>query len=261
MRIIKGFRFVTDILRSEHGSTRWQIGRWQKLKNERPLRLCVNGFHASQKPIDSLSYVFGSRWFECEARGHIFRDTDKFCAAEMRLVKEIPQRVIRQFGIDCAWHVLHIFEDKYPNDKRPREAIEAARALLKFPTQENRDRLAAARTAAWKATEAVARTATWAGAEPTARFAAWGGAETGARAGAWKAAEAGTEAEAAARAATSAATWTLAWGGAEPAAWAGTWRGARAAAWAATWTAERKWQNRHLLNLIRKERNGNNDLS
>ena len=34
----------------------------------------------------------------------------------------------KQFAIACAEHVLHIFEEKYPEDKRPREALEAAKA-------------------------------------------------------------------------------------------------------------------------------------
>ena len=123
---IKGYRFVTDDLKSQHGNTQWVIGKWQKCKGE--LSFCENGFHASQKPIDSLAYVFGTRWFECEARGGILKDTDKFCASEMRLTREIPKKVIQQFAIDCAYHVLHFFEDKYPDDKRPRQTLEAAEA-------------------------------------------------------------------------------------------------------------------------------------
>ena len=143
---MKGYRFVTDDLKSEHGDTQWMIGKWQKCKGK--LSLCHNGFHASQKPIDSLNYIFGTRWFECEAQGEILKDTDKVCASEMRIVKEIPNKVIQQFAIDCAWRVLHIFEERYPDDKRPRQAIEAARAYLKFPTQENLAITAAARDAA-----------------------------------------------------------------------------------------------------------------
>jgi hypothetical protein len=164
MKTVKGYRFVTDDLQSEHGNTQWEIGKWQKLDNDEPLALCQNGFHASQKPIDSLNYVFGTRWFTCEARGKILKDDDKFCAIEMRLVNEIPNRVIEQFAIDCAWRILPIFEQEYPNDKRPRLAIKAARQYLKFPTQENLDKLTAARAAAGDAAGAAARAAAWAAA-------------------------------------------------------------------------------------------------
>jgi len=43
-----------------------------------------------------------------------------------------------------AEHTLHFFEDKYPDDKRPRQAIEAARNCIT-------DKSAAARAAAWAA--------------------------------------------------------------------------------------------------------------
>jgi len=209
MRTIKCYRFVTDDLKSQHGRVQWVIGEWQKRKGK--LILCGRGFHASQRPLDSLNYVFGTRWFECEARGNILKDADKFCASEMRLVREIPYRVIQEFAINCAWRVLHIFEKEYPKDKRPRQALEAAKTYLKFPTEENLQKL----NAAWDA----------------ARDAAWDAARDAARAAAWDAAWAA--ASAAARAA------------------------ARDAAWAAARAAEIKWQNRHLLNLIRKAKRNN----
>lgn len=34
---------------------------------------------------------------------------------------------IRHFACDCAEHVLHVYEEKYPGDARPRKAIEVAR--------------------------------------------------------------------------------------------------------------------------------------
>ena len=41
-------------------------------------------------------------------------------------------------AIQCAEKVLFIFEEKYPNDDRPRKAIEAAKVYLANPTEENR---------------------------------------------------------------------------------------------------------------------------
>jgi hypothetical protein len=40
-------------------------------------------------------------------------------------------RIIAMWAADCAEHVLHLFEEKYPEDKRPREAIEAGRAWIR----------------------------------------------------------------------------------------------------------------------------------
>ena len=56
------------------------------------------------------------------------------------------QRV--QYAIFAAEQVIGIFEKKYPDDKRPRKAIEAAKAWVKSPTKEN---AAAASSAAYAA--------------------------------------------------------------------------------------------------------------
>lgn len=42
------------------------------------------------------------------------------------LIEKQKHRILVQWTIDCAEPVLEIFEEKYPNDKRPREALEAA---------------------------------------------------------------------------------------------------------------------------------------
>jgi len=148
----------------------------------------------------------------------------------MRLITEIPNRVIQQFAIDCAYRVLHIFEKECPNDKRPRQALEAATTYLKFPTQQNLDKLAAVQAAAW-----AARIAAWPA--QAARNAAQDAAQA-----ARIAAQAAQDAAQDAAQATRIAAWA-----ARNAAQA-----ARIAAWA-TQAAERKWQTRHLLNLIKKE--------
>ena len=40
---------------------------------------------------------------------------------------EYRDRVARLYACDCAEHVLHVYEQRYPDDKRPRQAIETAR--------------------------------------------------------------------------------------------------------------------------------------
>ena len=164
---MKGYRFVTENLESEHGNIQWVVGEWQECKGK--LSLCKNGLHASEKPIDSLAYIFGTRWFECETRGEILKDTDKFCASEMRLVREISKEVIIQFATDCAKKVLPFFEKQYPDDKRPRKAIDKAQAYLKNSSAAARDasaatyaaRAAYAASAATYAASAAARDATY----------------------------------------------------------------------------------------------------
>ena len=62
------------------------------------------------------------------------------------------QRVFRLFAADCAEQVLPIFEKDRPNDKRPRQAIEATRKFALDQATEKE--LAAARDAAWAAERA-----------------------------------------------------------------------------------------------------------
>jgi hypothetical protein len=59
----------------------------------------------------------------------------------------------------CAESVLHIFETKYPNDKRPRQALDAKLKYINEPTEDNlvnlNDRRNAAATSAANATNAA----------------------------------------------------------------------------------------------------------
>jgi hypothetical protein len=73
----------------------------------------------------------------------------------LRATIEPPENLIIEFSCRCAEHVLHFYEDKYPDDKRPRLAMEAARVCLtdKSPAAAT----AAARAAARAASDAETR--------------------------------------------------------------------------------------------------------
>ena len=143
-----------------------------------------------------------------------------------RAVIEPADDLLIEFACRCAEHVLHFYEDKYPDDKRPRKAIEAARVCITDKSPEA--------AAAWAAARAAARDAAWA--------AAWAAARAAAGAAAWAAAWAA--AGAAAGAAARAAAWAAAGAAARDA--------AGAAAGAAAGDAEEKWQTEQLLELLRK---------
>ncbi len=135
-------------------------------------------------------------------------------------------REIRLFACECAESVLHIFEEKYPDDKRPRNAIEVARRYANSEASE--EELAAAWDAAWAAARAAgdaADAATWA-----AWDAAWAAAWA-AGAAAWDAADD----------AAGAAAWDAA-RDAGAAAWAGS--------WVSAWAAEREKQRELLMKYI-----------
>ena len=92
---------------------------------------------------------------------------------------EGKDKEIRLFACDCAESVLHIFEEQYPNDNRPRNAIEVSRKFangeatieeLDAAREAARDNAGASLDAAWAAA--------WAAGEAwDAGVAAWGAAK------------------------------------------------------------------------------------
>jgi len=99
-----------------------------------------------------------------------------------------------RWAIACASRVLYIFEKKYPDDLRPRQALEAATRWLNSPTETNRMAAKAAADAADNASEATANAEAWAAwaAAHAEAWAAWAAAHAGAEA--WWAADWAAEA-------------------------------------------------------------------
>ena len=121
-------------------------GKW--LPIVKTLEPCESGWHGCQSK-DLIDWINAQVW-EIETRGKVKRSDNKFCAEQIRFVRKVLNEYdIRVFACDCADHVLHFFEDKYPNDKRPREAIEAGRKFAKGEI--SAAAWAAARVAAWDA--------------------------------------------------------------------------------------------------------------
>ena len=164
----------------------WKIGEWRK--HEGKLGMCQSGYHASKNIIDAMSYVNAEVIAQVEVRGKHLEQGDKQCWSEMRIITAWPRTKEDSvsLAIYAAELIIGIFEKRYPDDKRPRQAIDAAKRWLSEPTEENRQAAEAARAAA----EAAAWAA-WAAAEEAA-MAAWAAAlAAGAAAGAaWAAKEA-----------------------------------------------------------------------
>ena len=76
----------------------------------------------------------------------------------LRATTESSENLIIEFACQCAEHVLHFYTDKYPDDKRPQLAIEAARVCITDKSEAAEDARAAARAAgdaAWAAGDAA----------------------------------------------------------------------------------------------------------
>jgi hypothetical protein len=198
------------------------------LEVEGDLEPCRNGLHVCTVG-QILRWLAEELWLvEVDDAAGLVDAGDKMAARRARLVGRVDgwdERSARLFAADCAERVLPLFERERPGDKRPRKAIEAARAFARGEIDAAAG--AAARAAAGTAARATARDAAGA-----ARAAAW--------------AAAGAAAWAAAGAAAEAAAWAAAGAAARDAGGAT----ARDAAGAAAWHAEQKWQADHLATML-----------
>ena len=180
------YKFLRTGLKSNSGDYKWKIGEWCK---EDKVDICNAGFHASKTPLQALSYVSGEIVAKVEVRGKSIVQDDKECWSEMRIVKawDWEKKDSVALSIFAAEQALKNYEKAYPNDDRPRKAIEAAKKVLEADTEENRSAAWSAKSAAWSAAESAGSTAR--SARSSARSAAWSAAESAAESAAWSAAK------------------------------------------------------------------------
>ena len=134
---------------------RWPVRVKAWTAPEKRLVICRSGWHGVERK-DILTHFprhDDSELWTVEVRGDIIHGSDKFCATSMKLVERVAVPTREQhvhFALDVAESVLHIFEERNPNDRRVRQAIETTRAYVdgKATLQELRDAAAAAGAAA-----------------------------------------------------------------------------------------------------------------
>ena len=169
---VKGYKFVSTDMRSLDQNQTWEVDKWYM--HDGKVSVGKGGFHASPDLYSAYENSSeGERLFEVEARG-IVRKYDQFAAREMKLVREIDPRLSIDYAINCAKHVLPMYEKISPGDLRPRKAIEAAEAYLGDPSEQNKSAAGSAGNAAWSAGNAAWYPAWSAGhAAGSAAYAAW----------------------------------------------------------------------------------------
>ena len=133
--------------KAPHGH-KFRLNKWYKIKGE--LGICKNGFHASENIIHAMRYVTAGWVAKVEVRGESVMQGDKQCWSEMRIIEwhKWTKKDSVALAIFAAELCIDNFEREYPEDDRPRKAIEAAKAVLKSDTTKNR-------SAAWSAAEAA----------------------------------------------------------------------------------------------------------
>ena len=143
---------------SPHGH-KFRVGKWYKIDGN--LEICSKGFHASKNIINSMNYVPAEVLAKVEVRGNAIKQDDKQCWSEMKLIKTYKwtKKDSISLAIYAAELVLDNFEKKYPDDKRPRNAIGAAKKVLKNNTEKNRSAAESAERSAASAARSAARSA------------------------------------------------------------------------------------------------------
>jgi hypothetical protein len=135
---------------SEHGDHTWKKGQWYVTAE---VALCESGFHCSQRMGQAFSYVQGELVARVEVRGLSEAGADKEAWSEMRLtdVRKWRKQDSVALSVFAAELVLNNFEKLYPNDDRPRKAIEAARLYMSKPTKANASAAYSAANSAYSA--------------------------------------------------------------------------------------------------------------
>lgn len=115
----------------------------EELKKKNP---CEEGFkYWCEKGIDDLAEFM----WEAYQDGH-------FDYAHWLFVRFVPIKTRIKYAVFAAELVLDIYEREYPEDNRPRAAIEAAKKVIESDTTENRPNAAFAAYAAYTAANAAA---------------------------------------------------------------------------------------------------------
>ena len=141
--------FSRDDGTTEHQKTPAEVGKTDR--SDGTPAPCEKGLHASPTPFDALQYAAGCRLWEVEIPADSVPHgdpLDKYAAKSRRYLRSVDlRRVLVEFSCRQAEGVLDLFEKRYPDGKRPREAIEAAREYAKKQTHNVRAAAEAARAA------------------------------------------------------------------------------------------------------------------
>jgi len=153
-------------IESMYGRQVWTPSEWVEFDGA--LRLYHSGLHASPDPLSAMGYVAGDLLATVSTRGDSIESDDKSVHEAMRLDKVYRWRKEDSvaLAVFSAELVIQNYEDAYPGDMRPRNAIEAAKAWLAASAE------SAVESAVESAARSAARSAAW-----SARSAAWSAVE------------------------------------------------------------------------------------
>jgi len=166
----RAYHFLRRDMTSGSGNEpAWKVGETRTYRGE--IELCLRGYHSSPSWYDALQYAPGPVACIVEVSGNTQTDADKRVSQTRTLIEAKDATIpLTLFVCDCAERVLPTFEESYPDDNRPRNAIETTRLYIKGQATE--EDMAAARAAAWDAARATRAARATARAERVAWWAA-----------------------------------------------------------------------------------------
>ena len=159
-------------------------GKW--LPEIETLSICESGYHACK--AEHLLEWINAQLFEVELAGEIVEAENKVVAQNMRILRKVEtwnDKTARLFACWCARDVLPLFEDKYPDDKRPRVAIETAEQYAEGNS--TLEELAASWNASWAASSAASWAASSAASWAVSSAASWAASSAASSAASWDA--------------------------------------------------------------------------
>ena len=150
------WKFLREGMKSEHGDCVWKNGEWKHYDSI--LEMCNAGFHCSKKINQAFGFVKGEILAKVEVKGENNSQTDKEVWSDMRVVRawKWQKKDSVALSVYAAELCLDNFEKMYPEDKRPRLAIDAAKQWMKNP---NEGTARAAYSAAYSAADSAAASA------------------------------------------------------------------------------------------------------
>ena len=129
--------------KAPHGH-KFRKGKWYKVDGK--LKICKNGYHASENTIDAMGYIVCAWIAKVEVRGESIIEDDKQCWSEMKILewckwtkKDSVSLVI--FAVEL---VLKNYENIHLNNKRLEEIIEVLKKILEQDIQKNRSAIESA---------------------------------------------------------------------------------------------------------------------
>lgn len=156
MKNIKKYKFLETGLKSQGGDVSWKKGKW--LKYEGDLSMCGAGFHCFQTIWQAFSFVQGPLLALVEVDGKSIVEDEKEVWSEMRVIRtwRWTKKDSVALAVYAAGLVLGNYEKEYPNDKRPRNAINAAKKWLRTGSRSGLSAAESAASAAASAAESPA---------------------------------------------------------------------------------------------------------